>query len=131
MAGARGWIEGWAQRAGDGRALDLVVASSVSSAVLGEVGLSPFLVPGSGRVVTDVYELGWWIGPAARGRGTASTAVALVADWALSTLAPARLVARIRPGHLASEAVATAAGFGRRGRLDDHHDMWARARRAG
>lgn len=126
VADARRWIEGWEERAGDGRALDLVVADPTTDAVLGEVGLSPFRVPGSGRVATDVYELGWWVDPAGRGRGLAATAVALVADWTLATVAPAHLVARIRPGHLASEAVATSAGFERRGRLDGHHDLWAR-----
>jgi RimJ/RimL family protein N-acetyltransferase len=49
-----------------------------------------------------------------------------LADWTVATIGPTHVVARIRSGHLASEAVAASAGFGRRGRLDDHHDLWAR-----
>ncbi|MEJ7584106.1 MAG: GNAT family N-acetyltransferase [Acidimicrobiales bacterium] len=115
------WIAGWDERADAGSALDLAVADVRHDRVLGEVGISPFPAPG-------VLELGWWVGPADRGRGVATAAVGLVADWAASTLAPARLVVRIPPGHLASERVATAAGFARRGRLDADHDLWTRPR---
>jgi len=125
---AEGWIAGCGGRADSGRALDLAVADVVSDRVLGEVGLTPFQAARSGPAATDVCELGWWVEAGERGRGVATAAVRLAAEWAAGAVAPARLVARIAPGHRPSERVAAAAGFTRRGRLDDVHDLWARPR---
>jgi RimJ/RimL family protein N-acetyltransferase len=114
---AERWIAGWEDRRRAGTALDLVIEHG--GAVVGEVGLAPFR-----GTVTDVVELGWWVLPAHRGSGFATTAVGAVVSWARDTLAGRRLVARIPPGHTASEQVAEAAGLERAGRLDATHDLW-------
>lgn len=125
---AESWLAGWGDRAARGVSLDLVVADSKTDVVLGEVGLWPFLAPPAGAPVPGSLELGWWIGSAYRGAGRATTAVALMTGWALAALRAERCVARIPPGHLASESVATTAGMTRRGSLDEHHDLWVRSR---
>ncbi len=124
---AAAWLAGWSDRAAGGSSLDLVVADALTEEVLGEVGISPFRVSPNGAAAPGVLELGWWIGAPHRSAGRAATAVSLLTDWALDALGAERVVARIRPGHLASEAVATSAGLTRRGRLDDHHALWVRA----
>lgn len=125
---ARAWLAGWEDRAARGVALDMVVAEATTDAVLGEVGLMPFLVPPNGAPDPGSLELGWWIGAAFRGAGRATTAVSLMTTWALGTLRVERCVARITRGHEASEYVATSAGLTHRGILDDHHDLWVRSR---
>jgi len=124
LAAASRWIAGWTERLERGLALDLVAADTGSDAVIAEVGLWPFPAPGSGSVLSDVVEVGWWTVAARRRQGFATAAARLVVGWALASLAPARLVARIPPGSVGSERVATGAGLTRRGRLDDHHDLW-------
>jgi [ribosomal protein S5]-alanine N-acetyltransferase len=122
-ARADAWIAGWEERRGSGAALDLVAERD--SAVAGEVGLAPFR-----GTVTDVVELGWWVLPAHRGHGLARAMVAAVVGWATEAMPGRRLVARIPPGHAASERVASAAGLERAGRLDESHDLW-RPKRSG
>jgi RimJ/RimL family protein N-acetyltransferase len=104
------WIGGEAQRRETGLALDLVISPAGDDdddddeAVLGEVGLAP--------IEWDTMEanVGWWVAPAARGRGIASRAVALLAGWARSEL---RLtpVADVDPANRASIRVAEKAGL--------------------
>jgi RimJ/RimL family protein N-acetyltransferase len=117
LARAEAWIAGWEERRRAGTALDLVIERD--GAVAGEVGLAPFR-----GTVADVVELGWWVLPAHRGAGLASTMVSAVVGWAGEALAGRRIVARIPPGHTASERVAAAAGLVRAGPLDDSHDLW-------
>jgi RimJ/RimL family protein N-acetyltransferase len=114
---AEAWIAGWEDRRRAGTALDLVVEQA--GAVAGEVGLTPFR-----GTVTDVVELGWWVLPAHRGSGVATAAVRELAAWAADALPDRRVVARIPPGHTASERVATAAGLVRAVPLDVAHDLW-------
>jgi RimJ/RimL family protein N-acetyltransferase len=56
-------------------------------------------------------ELGYWLAPEARGRGSATRAVVLLRDWAHGPLGLARLVMRIHPENRASQDVARRAGF--------------------
>ena len=120
-AAARRWIEGEAVRRRRGLALDLVVAAAASprDAVLGEVGLA-HLDP-DGRA-----EVGFWLAPAARGRGIATAAVRLVTAWALRPSRPTlaasspglglrQLWARTTPGDLRAAGVLGRAGYRRRG----------------
>ena len=141
-AAARRWIEGEAVRRRRGLALDLVVVARPTpvpaagtaqkrpeppheaewgerDAVLGEVGLA-HLDP-DGRA-----EVGFWLAPAARGRGVATAAVRLLTAWALRpsrpTLAAAspglglrQLWARTTPGDLRAAGVLGRAGYRRRG----------------
>jgi RimJ/RimL family protein N-acetyltransferase len=60
----------------------------------------------------------YWVHPAARGAGVASSALRLVADWALGDLGLGVVLLEIRPENLPSAAVARAAGFHESGRID-------------
>jgi RimJ/RimL family protein N-acetyltransferase len=55
-------------------------------------------------------ELGWSLRRAAWGRGYATEAAAAVRDWALSEVAPRRLISLIHPGNERSMTVATKIG---------------------
>jgi RimJ/RimL family protein N-acetyltransferase len=59
----------------------------------------------------DAVELGYWLGPGARGRGVATRALGLAADAVVERLRPSRLELRITRGNEASERVAERAGF--------------------
>lgn len=61
--------------------------------------------------------IGYWLAPSARGRGFASAAVRLVADWAWTLGTIERLELFIEPSNAASIAVAEATGFSREGLL--------------
>jgi RimJ/RimL family protein N-acetyltransferase len=148
-AAARRWIAGEAVRRRRGLALDLVIATASAGeaslpaagsapdrpglppdagagaapgapdAVLGEVGLA-HLDP-DGRA-----EVGFWLAPAARGRGVATAAVRLLTGFALRPVRPARpggspglglrqVWARTTPGDLRAAGVLGRAGYRRRG----------------
>jgi RimJ/RimL family protein N-acetyltransferase len=102
-AAARRWIEGDDARRAAGLSLDLVV--EVAGEVAGEVGLTGFAGAGGPA------EIGWWIGPDHRRRGLATSAVRLVAAWAVGPLGLAAVEAHCHPDNPASGAVAHAAGF--------------------
>jgi ribosomal-protein-alanine N-acetyltransferase len=133
---AEAWIAGWSARAEAGRALDLVIGPPTevppadaaapwvaADPVWGEVGLGPIDWP------RRTAELGYWVAASERRRGLASTAVDLLARWALATLPLTHLVARVPPDHGPSAQVLARAHFVRRGRLASGHDLWARTLR--
>lgn len=124
---AADWIGGWAARRTAGSALDLVIASAADDAVWGEVGLAPFRSPPRGVAVAATLEAGWWVAPAHRRVGVATMSVVTLVTWAFAELAVDRVVARIGPGHHASERVAAHAGLVRRGPLDGTHDLFLRS----
>lgn len=62
-----------------------------------------------------IAEVGYDLLPHARGRGSATRAVALVACWAFRELRVERLELRTHPGNLPSQRVAERAGFIREG----------------
>jgi RimJ/RimL family protein N-acetyltransferase len=97
------WITGDADRRARGLSLDLVAV--VDDAIVGEVGLSAI----DRRRRTG--EIGWWVAPHRRGRGLATRAVALVAEWAVTELSIDAVVARCHADNPASSGVARAAGF--------------------
>jgi RimJ/RimL family protein N-acetyltransferase len=102
-AAAARWIAGWDERRRRGLALDLVVTTTEDTAtVLGEVGVSFLTAPPT---------IGWWVLPAARGRGVATQAVRLLVDQVRASTAVPGLVAEVGDGNEASVAVARAAGF--------------------
>jgi RimJ/RimL family protein N-acetyltransferase len=78
---------------------------------LGGVSLSGFA---DGRA-----SVGYWLAPAARGRGLATRAVRLVSRWAFS-LGVARLELTCGPDNAASQRVAERCGFTREGLLRAH-----------
>jgi RimJ/RimL family protein N-acetyltransferase len=59
----------------------------------------------------DAIEFGYWLGPAARGRGLATRALTLAADRVIAELHPQRLELRTTLGNEPSERVAARAGF--------------------
>ncbi|RDI74415.1 Acetyltransferase [Gaiella occulta] len=63
----------------------------------------------------DAVEIGYWLGPAARGRGIATRALELVSDTVVADLRPARLEVRTTVGNAPSERVAERAGYRRVG----------------
>jgi RimJ/RimL family protein N-acetyltransferase len=61
--------------------------------------------------------VGYWLAPQARGRGAATHAVRLLAQWAFAELALARLELTCGPDNGASQHVAERCGFSREGLL--------------
>ena len=69
-------------------------------------------------IVGQTGNCGYWVAPGARGRGVAGRALALVTDWAFSTLELAVVLLEINEHNPASLAVARRAGYHQAGRLD-------------
>ncbi len=63
----------------------------------------------------SVGVVAYWLAPQARGRGTATHAVAALCDWAFETLRLARLELRVDTRNERSQRVAERAGFQREG----------------
>lgn len=72
--------------------------------------------------------IGYWLVPAARGRGVATHAVRLLAGWAFAGLRLARLELTCGPDNLASQRVAGRCGFHREGLLRSHTEHKGRRR---
>jgi RimJ/RimL family protein N-acetyltransferase len=66
-------------------------------------------------------EVGYMVGPAARGRGAATRAVGLLTRWGFDDLALERLELRIDPSNTGSELVARRSGYTREGILRSKH----------
>jgi [ribosomal protein S5]-alanine N-acetyltransferase len=64
-----------------------------------------------------VAGIGYWLVPAARGRGLATRAVGLLTDWGLDAAGLVRVEAWVEPGDAASTGVLTRCGFHHEGRL--------------
>ena len=114
LAAARAWI---AQREPErlaGRSLFLTIAGARSDAVLGACDLR---WPGDDPLVG---ELGYLLGPAARGRGIATRAVRLFAGWALSELGMRRVQALVHPANHSSLAVVERAGLRMEGLIEGY-----------
>jgi RimJ/RimL family protein N-acetyltransferase len=104
-AAAARWIAGEPERRARRLALDFVIGGRE---VQGEVGLTRF--DAKGRA-----ELGFWLAPAARGRGLATAAVTEVTRGALTDLELVRVWARTAPGNERAAQVLVRAGFSRKG----------------
>lgn len=91
-----------------------IVAAADDGEVLGEVSLSG---------IDDFQRrasVGYWLLPAARGRGAATRAVRLVAGWAFAELRLARLELTCGPDNVGSRQVAERSGFRQEGLLRSH-----------
>jgi RimJ/RimL family protein N-acetyltransferase len=64
--------------------------------------------------------LGYWLCPQARGRGVASGAVRLLAQWGFTKLGLARIELTCGPDNTASQRVAARCGFQREGVMRSH-----------
>ena len=73
-----------------------------------------------------VGELGFWLGPAARGRGVMTRAVRLISRWAFEELGLARVQLLAHPDNHASIQVAERAGFVREGILRSYREKGGR-----
>jgi [ribosomal protein S5]-alanine N-acetyltransferase len=82
----------------------------------------------------DEAEVGYWLLATARGRGIGRRAVRLLCTWAFEVCGLERLQLATLPGNVASERVAQACGFHRKGTLmrdvkgvSSTLDLWVRA----
>jgi RimJ/RimL family protein N-acetyltransferase len=104
-----GWIEryerGWDDASKAGFAV-LLADEVVGFAALVQVDLE-----------RGEAEIGYLIGPAARGRGVATSAVELLTRWSFDELGLERLELRIDPANVGSERVAERTGYERDGIL--------------
>jgi RimJ/RimL family protein N-acetyltransferase len=125
VAAAVRWIAGDAGRRAAGRSLDLVIspvdATGIGGEAQGEVGLRN-LDPVRRRA-----EISWWVAPAHRGQGLATTATCLLVGWALSPhgLGLVQVWARIAASNRASARIAATAGLTDLGVAGGSH-VWAR-----
>jgi signal transduction histidine kinase/RimJ/RimL family protein N-acetyltransferase len=98
--------DGWT----DGTEIAFAIEERATGSLAGMIGLHP----GATR---DRASVGYWLAPAARGRGLATRAVRLVAAWAFEDPAIVRLELMTLVGNDASGRVALRAGFRREGIL--------------
>jgi RimJ/RimL family protein N-acetyltransferase len=84
------------------------------AAVLGGSGLEHV------RLDQGCAAVGYWLAAAARGRGVATHAVRLLAQWAFAELGLARLELTCGPDNAASQRIAERCGFAREGLLRSH-----------
>ena len=115
-ADARAWIDGLAGRLAEGEAVRLAIVAGGGDPV-GSIGLriDPF--------DRDIAEAGYMVGPAARGRGVATTALRLASRWALRDLGVARVQLATHVDNPASQRVAERAGFRREGVLRSWEEL--------
>lgn len=114
----RAFIAGAAGRRLLGESLDLAIGTADAEArLMGVVGIV------MDRHDDDRGEIGYWVGPADRGRGVAGRALALMSRWALTEGGLARLDLQAALGNRASLRSAERCGFVREGTL---RDAWFR-----
>ncbi|WP_327046523.1 GNAT family N-acetyltransferase [Microbispora sp. NBC_01189] len=121
---ALAWVGRWAGAWEAETAAGWAVTDAVTGAVLGRVGLRDMDLP-EGRA-----EVGYWVLPAARGRGVAVRAVSAAVRWGFEGLGLHRLELQHSTRNHASCRVAGKAGFAVEGVLraallhaDGWHDM--------
>lgn len=107
------------RRLEDGEGLSLAIADAGTDQALGLLWLAV-------RPQPDVAGIGYWIAPAARGRGVARRAVQLATRWALHTAGATRVEAWVEPDNNASQRLLKAAGFVREGVLRSFLDFGSR-----
>jgi RimJ/RimL family protein N-acetyltransferase len=114
-AHAQAFVRNAQQELRSGRGVHLVAADAGTDDLLGVVGL---VLDHTRRSA----EVGYWVAPAARGRGVARRAVRLVVGWAFGhyDLQRVQLMADLR--NLASQRVAEVCGFHREGVLRSYED---------
>jgi [ribosomal protein S5]-alanine N-acetyltransferase len=124
---ALSWIARHAAPQRGGAGISFAIADAECDDALGYVGLLHRPTAGLAPVPVEdglVYKpdvrmagIGYVVIERARRRGLASTAVSLVAEWALSEAGLARVEAFVEPSNLASQRVLENAGFVREGLL--------------
>jgi RimJ/RimL family protein N-acetyltransferase len=110
-ADAEAFIAAGAQECAAGKAINLLAVDPHDGRLLGSVAAMELdRAPGYG-------ELGYWVAAEARGRGVATRAVRLLAQWAERELGLTRLELLVHEDNLASRRVAEKAGFRDTGNL--------------
>ena len=120
-AGAERFVRAQAVARAEGTGMLFCVCEEGGDAPLGQVGLQRI-----DRAVR-LSRVGYWVLPAARGRGVATRALDLVARWAFTDLGLHRLELGHAVGHEASCTVARRGGFRYEGTL--RGSMFAAGRR--
>jgi ribosomal-protein-alanine N-acetyltransferase len=92
-----------------GEFLGLAVTDDTRKPFLGQVMLHTFAWPHKRA------EVGYWLVPQARGRGTGRTAVALLVDWAFAELDLDRIEITTTADNAAARALAQSVGFAEEG----------------
>jgi RimJ/RimL family protein N-acetyltransferase len=104
-AEARGWLSDQARKRAAGEGVELLIVDEADERLLGSVG----------AVRVDFEEasceLGYWVAREARGRGVATRAVKLLANWIFETLPIDRVQICAEPANDASRRVAERAGL--------------------
>jgi RimJ/RimL family protein N-acetyltransferase len=104
---ARTFIASAGRAIREGTRLPLAIVDAASGQLVGAIELRP----------GEVGSIGYWISPAARRRGYATSALRLFSRWALEQGGVERLELTTHPGNVASQRVAENAGFVREGVL--------------
>ncbi len=110
-AHGRAFIACAPERRARGESLELAIAEAAGGRLLGVVGLVV------DRHDAERAEVGYWVGPWARGAGVAGRALALISRWALGPLGLVRLDLHAAVSNAASLRVAERCGFVREGTL--------------
>ena len=102
---AHAWVhqlapEGWAS----GKDLSFAVCDSTTGEVLASVALRPGADP-------EVWDVGYWCLPSARGQGVVPEALGALCRWGFAELAARRIEWRAAVGNWASRRAAEKAGF--------------------
>lgn len=106
-----------------GRGLSLIIADVAGDSLLGTIGFFDYDAE-EGRL-----ELGYWLAPWARGRGTMTRAIRLLCGWIFAELVDVhRIQAGIEPDNVPSIALIERVGFTREGTLRSLFPMKGRRR---
>lgn len=119
-AGALAWIERQRHKRAAGTVLAMAIQAPEEEQALGNVNLARF---DDGRREAAI---GYWLVPAARGRGLAIGAVALLVDWGFERLGLDRIEFAILPENLASQRVAERLGATPEGLRERSHEAEGR-----
>jgi RimJ/RimL family protein N-acetyltransferase len=111
VAGIRERAERLPGLAADGKLVEFAVSEADADAFLGSMMLHSF------DTKHRRCEVGYWIVPAARGRGLGSRAVSLAVSWAFGELDLLRVEMTTTPDNAAVLALATRLGFAHEGVL--------------
>jgi RimJ/RimL family protein N-acetyltransferase len=115
-ADARAWMDALPGGLAEGEAVRLAIVVGGGEPV-GSIGLR---IDPSDR---DIAEVGYMVGPAARGRGVAAAALRLASRWGLRDLGVARVQLSTHVENAASQRVAERAGFRREGVLRSWEEL--------
>ena len=105
---ARGWIASRNPR--DKASKTFLIVNASSDELLGAIEVR----------LGEIGSIGYWIAKEARGRGVATRATRLLAEWAVTEGGVQRLELTTHPENVASQRVAEKAGFTREGVLRSH-----------